>query len=301
VPIGTRWRRFDLAAFRSIMGEWRPLAEPYSPPAASAELTEQARQPPKPTEVDWMRNRSLFHFAACVLLLIVAQPTTVWAADDPFEAVNRRIHTFNRRVQAKVLDPLVDLYLSTTSAEVRRGVGNALGNLGEPIIAVSGLAAGNVDLAMNAAARFGINSTIGFAGVRDRAAEMGYPRRVFGVADAICSWGVPSGPFIVLPLLGPSTLRDAGALVATSATLSQTLGPEFYFAWSTSDVFVGYAQLHHELNRIDAHSLDAYAVYRSAYLQRRAATCGTDRTEDLAGGAETGPPPDAARTGSEEE
>jgi phospholipid-binding lipoprotein MlaA len=248
-----------------------------------------------------MRYSSPCHFATCVLLLIVAQPTTVWAADDPFEAVNRRIHTFNRRVQAKVLGPLVDLYLSTTSAEVRRGVGNPLGSLGEPITAVSGLVAGNVDLAMNAAARFGINSTIGFAGVRDRAAEMGYPRRVFGVADAICSWGVPSGPFVVLPLLGPSTLRDASALMATSATLSQTFGPKFYFAWSTSDIFVGYAQLHHELSRIDAHALDAYAVCRSAYFQRRVATCATDRTEDLAGDAGAGPAPDATRIGSEEE
>jgi phospholipid-binding lipoprotein MlaA len=263
--------------------------------------TDQVQQPPKLTEVDWMRHSSPCHFAACVLLLIVAQPTTVSAADDPFEAVNRRIHTFNRRVQAKVLGPLVDLYLSTTSAEVRRGVSNALGNLGEPITAVSGLAAGNVDLAMNAAARFGINSTLGLAGVRDRAAEMGYPRQVFGVPDAICSWGVPSGPFVVLPLLGPSTLRDAGALVATSATLSQALGPEFYFAWSTSDVFVGYAELHHELSRIDAHSLDAYAVYRSAYLQRRAATCATDRTEDLAGETGAGPAPDAPRMDAKDE
>jgi phospholipid-binding lipoprotein MlaA len=112
---------------------------------------------------------------------------------------------------------------------------------------------------------------------------------------------VPSGPFVVLPLLGPSTLRDAGALVATSATLSQTVGPEFYFAWTTSDIFVGYAQLHHELNRIDEHSLDAYAVYRSAYLQRRAATCATDRTEDLAGDAGAEPAPDAARAGFEKE
>jgi phospholipid-binding lipoprotein MlaA len=100
---------------------------------------------------------------------------------------------------------------------------------------------------------------------------------------------VPSGPFVVLPLLGPSTLRDAGALVATSAALSQTLGSDVYFAWSGSDAFVGYAELHDELERIDAQSLDAYAVHRSAHRQRRAAVCPTDRAEDPAGEAEGGP------------
>jgi len=211
------------------------------------------------------------------------------AADDPFEAVNRRIHAFNQGVRAKVLGPLAEFYLSVTSAEVRRGIVNVLANLREPITAVSGLAAGDVGLAANAAARFGINSTLGLAGVHDRAAAMGYPRRAFGVADAVCRWGVPSGPFLVLPLLGPSTLRDAGALAASSAALSQALGPDVFFAWRTSDVFVGYAQLHHELDRIDAQSLDAYAVYRSAYLQRRAAVCPTDRAGDLAGEAKGAP------------
>ncbi|GGC68147.1 hypothetical protein GCM10011504_52640 [Siccirubricoccus deserti] len=235
-----------------------------------------------------MRLRSLCRLAACAALLAAAQPATVRAAGDPFEAVNRRIHTFNRSVQTKVLGPLAELYLSATSAEIRRGVVNVLANLNEPITAVSGLAAGNARLAANAATRFGINSTLGLAGVHDPAAAMGYPRQAFGIADAICSWGVPSGPFVVLPLLGPSTLRDAGALVATSVTLSQTLGSDVYFAWSGSDLFVGYAQLHRELERIDAESLDTYAVYRSAYLQRRAAVCPTNRARDSAGDTDGG-------------
>jgi phospholipid-binding lipoprotein MlaA len=219
---------------------------------------------------------------AGVVLLTVAQPAAASAASDPFEAVNRRIHDFNREVQAKVLGPAVELYHSATSAEFRRGIGNVMANLSEPITAVSGLAAGDIGLATNSAARFGINSTLGLAGVQDRAAAMGYPRRAFSVADAVCSWGVPSGPYIVMPLLGPSTLRDAGALVATSATLSQALGTEAFLAWRTSDVFVGYAEVHSELGCIDAQSLDAYAVYRSAYLQRRAAVCATDSAEELA-------------------
>ena len=235
-----------------------------------------------------MRLRTLRPLVACAMLF-VAQPAAAQAINDPFEAVNRRIHAFNRGVQAGLLGPIAELYLSATSAEVRRGVSNSLANLNEPITAVSGVAAGDLGLARNAAVRFGINSTLGLAGVHDRAAGMGYPRQPFGVADAVCRWGLPSGPFIVLPLLGPSTLRDAGALVATSAALSQSLGSEFYFAWSSTDALVGYAQLHHDLERNDTQSLDAYATYRSAYLQRRAAVCPIDRVPDAADAAQSEP------------
>lgn len=224
-----------------------------------------------------MRHRVPPRFAFCAALLLLAWPATAWAAEDPLEGVNRRILAFNQAVRARVLDPLAGLYVSATTAETRRGIANALANLGEPVTALSSLAAGEFGLAANAAARFGINSTIGLAGLRDRAAAMGHPRRAFGVADAVCRWGVPSGPFLVLPLLGPSTLRDAGARAGLSLALSQALGPDLYLTWSGSDAFIGYTQLHHELERIDAQSLDAYAVYRSAYLQQRAATCPVDR------------------------
>lgn len=154
-----------------------------------------------------------------------------------------------------------------------------LANLREPVTAVSGLAAGRFELAANAAARFAINSTLGLGGVRDRADGMGYARHGFTFADAACAWGVPSGPFLMLPLLGPSTVRDAGALAAQGAALDQTLGADTYLAWSGSDLFVGYAEVHRTLQRTAAASLDPYAVYRSAFLQRRAADCPADRGE----------------------
>jgi phospholipid-binding lipoprotein MlaA len=231
-----------------------------------------------------MRLRTLGSLAACALLLI-AHPAAA-ERTDPFEKVNRRIHAFNRGVQAKLLGPLAEFYLSTTSVEIRRGVSNSLANLNEPVTAVSGLVVGDVALAANAAVRFAINSTLGLGGVHDRAADMGYPRQALAVADAVCRWGVPSGPFLMLPLLGPSTLRDAGALMASSAALSHTLGSDVYLAWSGTEAIIDYAQLHRELERVDAQSLDAYAVYRSAFLQRRAAVCAVDRVPDAADTAE---------------
>lgn len=219
--------------------------------------------------------------AMLLVLLPAAAPGLARAAGDPLEAVNRRVHGFNQEVRARILDPLAEVYHAATTPGFRRGVANAVANLGEPLSAVSGLAAGDAALAWNAAARFGIDSTLGLGGVSDRAAALGYPRRAFGVADALCAWRLPSGPYLVLPLLGPSTLRDAGAMAATGAALSQLLGPDAVLAWSTGDALVGYAGLHEELVRIDALSLDPYAVHRSAYLQRRAATCPVDREAEV--------------------
>ncbi len=219
------------------------------------------------------------------VLLLALATGPVQAASDPLEGLNRRIHGFNRLVQAHLLDPVVEAYVSHTPAPVRAGIANAFANLREPVTALSGLAAGDFDLAWHATARFGINSSLGLAGVRDSAAEWGWPRRVAEPGDAVCAWGVPSGPYVVLPILGPSTLRDAGALLAASAGLAQALGPEVFIPWRSGDLLVGYSEISGELGRIEAEALDAYAVYRSAYLQRRAAACAVDRATQLAAAA----------------
>ncbi|MBR0666666.1 VacJ family lipoprotein [Roseomonas hellenica] len=236
-----------------------------------------------------MRHRRLICVIALMGLLGAASAGPAMAADDPLEGLNRRVHSFNRTVQVNLLRPLAELYEANTSPGFRRGVSNTVANLGEPVSAVSGLMAGDLDLAWNAAARFGINSTLGLAGVYDPAASMGYARRPAAVADALCAWGVPSGPFLVLPLIGPSTIRDAGALIASTTALSQAIGPEAVLAWSASDSLITYAEAQSELGRIEAQSLDVYAVYRSAYLQRRAARCRTDRDPGDAEG-DTGTP-----------
>jgi phospholipid-binding lipoprotein MlaA len=218
--------------------------------------------------------------ALCAVLLTGATPA---AAADPFEAANRRIHDFNRVVQQQLLSPAAAFYNAQVPADLRRRIGNAFANLGEPVTAASGLAVGDVGLAANALARFGINVTLGLGGMEDAAAPRGYPRRPFGPADAACAWGVPRGPYLVLPLAGPSTLRDAAAMLATSVALVQALGSEAVGAWQAGDAFVGYAAIHRDLDEFDAISLDGYAAQRSAHLQRRALACRIDRDAALPG------------------
>jgi phospholipid-binding lipoprotein MlaA len=211
------------------------------------------------------------------LASLVSVAATPALAVDPLEPFNRRVHDLNRSVQTVLLDPVASAWHRHASPGVRQGVSNVLANLREPITAASLLAAGEVRLALDSAARFGINTSLGLGGVRDSAAEYDLPRQDFTIADTLCRWGVPAGPFLMLPILGPSTLRDAGALVATGAALGHALGPEAFLSWRGTDVLEGYTRLAGELARIDAESLDPYAVYRSAYLQRRARLCPGDR------------------------
>ena len=113
-------------------------------------------------------------------------------------------------------------------------------------------------------------------GVRDAAAGMGYPPVRLGLADALCRWGVPSGPYLVLPLLGPTTLRDAGGLLATSLALSQALGSDAALGLGASSSWVDYAALHPSLRQMETQALDLYATHRSLYLQLRAGACPVD-------------------------
>ena len=207
-------------------------------------------------------------------------PAGAQAMGDPLEAVNRQVHGFNLLAQRHVLGPAAAAYLAWTPAPVREGIGNAIANLGEPVTAASALLAGEPRTAAKAVLRFGINTTLGWGGVRDAAAARGYSRASLGLADALCRWGVPAGPYLVLPLFGPSTLRDAGGMVATSLALSQVVGADAVLAWSAGAGFVDYAAWHPELERLERGAMDGYATLRSVHRQRRAATCPTDPQPD---------------------
>lgn len=211
-------------------------------------------------------------------LLCLAPPAMAEVAD-PFEPFNRRVEVLNQQLRRAVLDPMAAAWRSHVPDAVRQGVANVLANLREPLSAASGLAAGELALARNAAIRFGINSSLGLGGVRDVAAAWGHPRQPSSPGDALCAWGVPAGPYLVLPLLGPSNLRDAGALFAANAGLAHGLGMGVYVPWRSSDLLVSYAEAAPGLARAEAEALDPYAVYRSAYAQRRALTCAVDRRD----------------------
>jgi phospholipid-binding lipoprotein MlaA len=214
------------------------------------------------------------------LLALLCLPVPARAAPDPLEPVNRQLHAFNGVVRTYALAPLAAAWRAHVPPEARAGIGRAVANAGEPLTALSAVAAGEFGHAWHATKRFGINTTLGWAGWRDAAAERGLAPRPMTPGDALCAWGVPSGPFLILPVLGPTTLRDAAAGVAAAAALAQGIGTAPVAGWQASDAFLAFDRVGSELARIEAESLDAYAVLRSAWSQRRAASCTADAAAD---------------------
>jgi phospholipid-binding lipoprotein MlaA len=211
-----------------------------------------------------------------LFLLLAMQTREVRAADDPFEPFNRSVFVFNQAVRLHALTPLAEVYLDLVPRDIRQGLGTMLSNLREPVTAVSGIAAGKMDTLRTAASRFAINSTFGAFGIHDRAAEFGFPRAGFSPGDALCAWGLPSGPYLVLPLLGPTTLRDASAAAVAGAVVGSVIGTVIYGTVSSADVFSAYTDAHRDVLRFEADAVDLYALHRSVYLQRRAQSCPVD-------------------------
>ncbi|CAK0764630.1 phospholipid-binding lipoprotein MlaA [Azospirillaceae bacterium] len=128
--------------------------------------------------------------------------------NDPYEDFNRTMHEFNVHVYGSAAHDTSDFFTRNIPPEIRLGVNNFFANLGEPITAVSSLIRGELDNADAAGKRFLINTTLGFGGVVDRATEMGIRSRPQDIGQAICTTGVPEGPYLVLPFYGPATLSD---------------------------------------------------------------------------------------------
>lgn len=138
--------------------------------------------------------------------------------NDRFEGYNRAMNSFNSGADRVLIKPLAKGYRAITPDAVERGVSNVFTNLGTPSVFINNLLQGKPKAALTDAGRFVINSTIGFAGIFDVAAKSGMPAHNEDFGQTLGAWGVPSGPYVVLPFLGPSTVRDALTFPANRAT-----------------------------------------------------------------------------------
>ena len=128
---------------------------------------------------------------------------------DPWDAMNRNIYSFNAQFDRIIYLPAVDVYTMIFPQPVRKGVTNAIDNLNEVKSFTNGILQVSGDRTFTALSRFVINSSIGLLGVLDVAKEMGLPRKETGFADTLGLWGTPPGSYLVLPIVGPSNIRDA--------------------------------------------------------------------------------------------
>ncbi len=132
---------------------------------------------------------------------------------DPWEGWNRGVYKFNYGFDTVVLLPLVRGYQFITPEPARQGVTNFFNNLFEIRNFANNLLQGKIEGCVNSVFRFAFNSTLGLGGLLDPATDMGYPEWREDFGQTLGVWGVGPGPYFVLPILGPSTLRDTGGLV----------------------------------------------------------------------------------------
>lgn len=156
--------------------------------------------------------------AAAVPASAQVATTAVW---DPLEQLNRGIYTFNTAFVGVVAAPIINAYRNNVPASVQTGVDNVFTNLREPLTAISSAVQGDLNNTGTSVGRFAINSVAGIGGIFDVATRMGWVSRADDLGNAMCSYGVPAGPYLVLPFVGPSNTREiAGTLVTYGLTYS---------------------------------------------------------------------------------
>lgn len=212
-----------------------------------------------------------------------------YAAMDPFEDANRAVFAFNEVVDENVLEPVAKGYRAVTPKGIRIGLRNFLRNLRSPIDFGNQVLQGDVEGATNQVARTFINSTAGFGGLVD-IAELGgidYEPEDFG--QTLGFWGVEHGAYLVMPILGPSSLRDGTGMAIDSFADPLRL---YAFnideeAWHYARVVASAVDKREELLDVIAdlrnNSIDYYAALRSAYLQNREAVVNDQNPESSLG------------------
>ena len=190
---------------------------------------------------------------------------------DPFESWNRKVFAFNDAVDTAVLKPVAETYRDVVPAFVRTSINNVLGNLYDVWSTANHFLQGKFQSGLEMGMRVLTNTVLGGAGVFDVATEAGLQRRSEDFGQTLGKWGVGSGPFLVLPLLGSSTLRDtAGLLVDRQASPSVLPSASAdRYAVTAMELINTRTNLLSAGNLVDSVALDKYSFLRDVYISRR--------------------------------
>ncbi len=209
---------------------------------------------------------------AAVLLGGCAAPSTSRPdARDPFEPTNRAIYKFNDRVDKAVVRPTARVYQRVVPQFVRQSVRNVFSNVNDVRVGLNNALQGKFAIAYADFGRVMMNSTLGMLGLFDIASEAGIERHQEDFGQTLGWWGLPDGPFIMLPLFGPSNLRDTAGFFVDRLTDPLTyVEPTRASNQITAGKLVsGRAELLDASKVLDTVALDQYQFVRDAYLQRR--------------------------------
>jgi phospholipid-binding lipoprotein MlaA len=214
---------------------------------------------------------------ALVALLLVAQPMGAYAAtpDDPFEHANRGMYAVHRALDSVIFGPAARAYKAVLPAALRKGIRNVITNLKEPMIAANDLLQVHPTRTAHTVARFTINSTIGVLGIFDFAHDLGFPHHDNGFGATAGRYGVQPGPYLFIPLIGPTNFRDLLGYVADAVTNPLAFEPlsdgQVIYGRAIADGIDQRAEADDQLRAIDDMSTDPYASLRSLFEQNRAA------------------------------
>nr|WP_297356525.1 VacJ family lipoprotein [uncultured Caldimonas sp.] len=190
---------------------------------------------------------------------------------DPLEPVNRKVYAFNDAVDRAVVKPVATVYRDTMPQPVRTGVTHFFSNIGDAWSAINAFLQLKAEAGMRNTMRFGMNTLFGLGGLLDIASEAGIESHQEDFGQTLAHWGVGSGPYLVLPLLGPSTLRDTSALpldMKASGYFFQN-DPQTALGLSGLRLIDARARALAVSNMLGDAALDPYLFVRDAYLQRR--------------------------------
>jgi phospholipid-binding lipoprotein MlaA len=199
---------------------------------------------------------------------------------DPFESYNRAIFKFNDAFDQHIVLPVIKGYQAVVPKPARTGVHNALTNLKSPVTIANQILQGDFGGAGQASVRMIVNTLVGFGGLMDVAAAEGIKHEPEDFGQTLAVWGVGNGPYVVPPILPPTTLRDGTAalvdMYADPVGLWMRNTDRDGLAWGVrgASIVDARSELSQALADLRKNSIDYYATIRSAYYQRRAAEIG---------------------------
>ena len=205
-----------------------------------------------------------------LLLALIIVPSAYASDDDPLEPMNRAIFEFNEIIDDNVLKPIAKGYKYVTPDPVEVGISNFFGNLGEIGTITNDLLQLKFAQAGRDTMRFFLNSTLGIFGIFDVATPLGLSKNKEDFGQTLGFWGVPDGPYLVLPFLGPSSFRDGPSMIVDyELSPVEQLHHEERQVLQTLDIVDTRARLLRATKILDTAAKDKYIFIRESYLQKR--------------------------------
>lgn len=218
----------------------------------------------------WNHRMPNVRYALCALAILSAGCASL-AQPDPLEPVNRKIFSLNEGVDQVVLQPAAKAYRTVVPEVAQTGVSNFFSNWQNPWSSVNLMLQGRVGEGMTTLARFGTNTTVGVLGLVDVASGWGMPHRKEDFGLTLDTWGVGTGPYLVMPLFGPSNARDVFASQVDGLGNPKNQISSVSVKNSLTAVQVVSQRAHHlgASELVDQVALDKYLLMRDAHLKKR--------------------------------